>query len=197
MRFVTFLVLMFFTFAETPAVPIDTPDTDERNDFIIRCPDGWGYRTFKGENGLIGVFWPKGTSFNLTDTAIFVFLQDKSKPLPKIADNINLFMEKCTKAQFKCLPSEDQNNPTKSLGERYFRGRCGRTMVIIEESVENYNIVILIASAKAYITKKQLSDLKEIANAYKREAEEYVKKANSEDEDEEEPDNSSENQNAS
>ena len=182
MKFLAFLVLILFAFAETPAVPIDTPDTDERNDFVIRCPDGWGYRTFKGENGLIGVFWPKGTSFNLTDTAIFVFLQDKSKTLPKIADNINLFTEKCTKARFKFIPLEAENNPTKSLGERYFRGRCGRTMVIIEESVEAYNIVILIASAKAYRTKKQLSDLKEIANAYKREAEEYVKRSNSEDE---------------
>lgn len=57
-------------------------------------------------------------------------------------------------------------------------------MVIIEESMEAYNIVILIASAKAYITKKQLSNLKEIANAYKREAEEYVKRSNSEGEDE-------------
>lgn len=169
---------IFFTFflllgIETFAVPIETPDYDERNDFVVRCPPGWGYRTFKGDNGLIGVFWPKRTSFNLTDTAIFIFLQNNDKERPKKADNIHLFREKCTKAQFKFATERSERNRTKSLGEKYFRGRCGRTMVIIEEVVGPYRIVLLIASAKRYITKRQLLDFKEIARAYKREAQEY------------------------
>lgn len=173
MRFFDFFLIFLPIFFETSAVPIETPDTDERNDFVVRCPAGWGYRTFKGNNGLIGVFWPKRTSFNLTDTAIFVFLQDYDKPLPKKADNIHLFREKCTKANFKFSTERSDRNPTKSLGEKYFRGRCGRTMVIMEEVVGPYRVVLLIASAKMYITKKQLLDFKEIARAYRSEAQEY------------------------
>ena len=50
--------------------------------------------------------------------------------------------------------------------------------------MEAYNIVILIASAKVYVTKKQLSDLKEVADACGRGAEEWIKRSNSEAEDE-------------
>lgn len=193
MGFLAFLFSVFFAFAETNAVPIDTPDTDERNDFVVRSPDGWGYRTFKGNNGLIGAFWPRGTSFNRTDTAIFVFLQDSDEELPRIPDNINLFTEKCTKARFKFATSLSDNNPTKSLGEKYFNGRCGRTMILMKEEVENYRIVIALVSAKPYITKKQLSDLKEISSAYRYEAEEYIKVKNGEfDEDEDDKQNSNE-----
>lgn len=166
---------LFFTLAETPAVPIDTPDPDERNNFVIRCPDGWGYRTFEGNNGLIGVLWPKGTSFNLTDTAIFVFLQDNNEPFPEEPDNINLFDEKCPKAKFMFDKTRSDSDLTQSLGERYFSGRCGRTMVIMKERIENYNIIILAVSAKKYITKDQLYDLKEITRAYRREAEAYLR----------------------
>lgn len=175
LKILSHLYIIFFVFVGTFGIPIETPDTDERNDFVIRCPYGWGYRTFKGENGLIGVFWPKGTSFNLTDTAIFVFLRDKSKHHPTKLDNIHLFEEKCTKARFKIPKEVEDRNPTKSLGEKYFRGRCGRTMIIIEESIGNYNVVLLLASAKRYITKKQLADFKDIAIAYRREAEDCIK----------------------
>lgn len=189
MSFLGFLIVFFLLFAETFGVPIETPDYDERNDFVVRCPAGWGYRTFTGDNGLIGVFWPKKTSFNLTDTAIFVFLQNNDKPIPKKADNIHLFREKCTKARFKFATERSERNRTKSLGEKYFRGRCGRTMVIIEEVVGPYRVVLLIASAKRYITKKQLLDFKEIARAYKREAQEYFDRIQSGiDDDEEEED---------
>ena len=192
MRFLAFFVLMFFAFTETRAVPIETPDTDERNNFVVRAPDGWGYRTFKGNNGLIGVFWPRGTSFNRTDTVVFVFLQNSDEELPKIPDNINLFTEKCTKARFKFATPLSDDNPTKSLGEKYFNGRCGRTMILMKEEVENYRIVMALVSAKPYITKKQLMDLKEISNAYRHEAEEYIKVQNGEFDDDEDGQNSNE-----
>lgn len=199
MRVFSFFLISLLLFFETIAVPIETPDLDERNDFVVRCPSGWGYRTFRGDNGLIGVFWPRRTSFNLTDTAIFVFLQNNDKPLPQKADNIHLFRGKCTKAKFKFATERSERNPTKSLGEKYFRGRCGRTMVIIEEMVGPYRMVLLIASAKRYITKRQLLDFKEIARAYKCEAQEYFDRAQSgdlddldDDEDEEEADEDNE-----
>lgn len=167
--------MAFFSIGMCNAIPIETPDIEERHNFVIKCPKGWGYRTFKGNNGLIGVMWPVGTTFYSTDTAVFVFLQDNSKKLPKVPCNINLFTEKCTKAKFKFLDKKSLNDKTLSLGEQYFNGRCGRTMVVIKESIEPYSIIIMIAAAK-YITKKQLTDLKEIAASYKIEIQSYIER---------------------
>ena len=55
---------------------IYTPPVDEQNKFVIDSPLGWGYKTLRGTNGLIGVLWPRGTSFNDSDTVIFVFVQN-------------------------------------------------------------------------------------------------------------------------
>lgn len=171
----TFFIVLFLIAGICNAIPIATPDIEQRNNFVVKCPKGWGYRTFKGSNGLIGVFWPTGKSFYNTDIAAFVFLQDNTKKLPKIPCNINLFTEKCTKAQFKFLEKNRINDRTLSLGEQYFKGRCGKTMVIIKVSVDPYTIVIMLASAK-YITKKQLADLKEIAERYKAEIIDYIER---------------------
>jgi hypothetical protein len=166
--------LTIFLFADVGSIPIDTPDSDERNNFVIKSPDGWGYRTFNGDNGLIGVMWPAGTTFNSTDTAVFIFLQDNSKPIPKIPCNINLFTEKCLKAKFKFATPKEEKDTTKSLGEKYFNGRCGRTMIIMKETIDNYNIIITAVSA-GYITKSQLADIKKVAKNYKNEAEKYIR----------------------
>ena len=188
--------MLFSVFVETYSVPIDTPDVDERNNLVIRSPDGWGYRTFRGNNGLIGVFWPKGTSFNKTDTAVFVFLQDSNEQFPEIPDNINLFTEKCTKATFKFAEITADENPTKSLGEKYFNGRCGHTMILSEEKIDNYRIVIALVSAKPYVTKTQLRDLKEISNAYRRETEEYITNKQNINLEDDEEDNDSDDKNS-
>lgn len=175
LRFFIIIFFVLFSFVGIrAAIPIDTPDFDERNDFVIRYPQGWGYRTFKGQNGLIGVMWPSDVNFHSTELAVFIFLQDDSRPIPKIPCNINLFTEKCNKAKFMFATKSNAHDPTFSLGEKYFQGRCGKTMVILKESVPPYNIIILIASAK-YITKKQLSDLKIVAKNYRKEIEQYVK----------------------
>lgn len=157
------------------AKPIATPEFDQRHNFVVKCPKGWGYRTFRGNNGLIGVFWPTGTSFYSTDMAAFVFLQDNTKKLPEKPCNINLFEEKCPKAKFKFLPKNQTSNKTLSLGEQYFNGRCGKTMVIIKVSVAPYSIIIMLASS-GYITKKRLADLKEIAERYKAEILDYIER---------------------
>jgi hypothetical protein len=118
--------------------------------------------------------WPAWTTFNLTDTAIFIFLQDDNAKIPKIPCNINLFSEKCTKAKFRFISQKESNDPTLSLGEKYFRGRCGRTMIIMKETVENFNIIILAAAAKT-LSSKQLDDVKKISASYRSEAEKYVR----------------------
>lgn len=174
MRFFLFLLFIFLFSIEISAVPIETPEVDERNKFVIKCPDGWGYRTFKGENGLIGVMWPAGTTFNLTDTAVFIFVQNNKEELPKLPDNINLFTEKCPKAKFKFTDKSEEDDPTLSLGEKYFSGRCGRTMLIIKETIDHYNIIMAVVSAK-YITKSQLAEIKEAAGNYRHEVEKYLK----------------------
>ncbi len=63
-------------FVTTQSRTIATPDNLEHNRFAINVPTGWVYRTFKGNNGLIGVLWPKNTSFSKCDTAVFIFIQD-------------------------------------------------------------------------------------------------------------------------
>jgi hypothetical protein len=172
LKFFGLLAILLY-FAGMFAVPIDTPEFDERNDFVINSPNGWGYRTFKGENGLIGVLWPAETTFNLADTVIFIFLQDENSPLPSVPCNINLFTEKCTKAKFKFAKPND-NNPALSLGEKYFSGKCGRTMVLMKENVKNYNMIFVIVSAK-YITKQQFADFKLVAANYEHEVEKYIR----------------------
>ncbi|MDR0753659.1 MAG: hypothetical protein LBE95_03265, partial [Holosporaceae bacterium] len=130
------------------------------------------YRTFPGRNGLIGALWPFGTSFNSTDTAIFIFIQTNNEEFPIVPDNINLFTEKCTQANFKF--SRDTYNETLSLAEKYFSGRCGKTMILFEEHVGNYTVIISVVSAE-YVSREQLADAKKIMAAYKKEIETYMK----------------------
>lgn len=168
-------ILLFSNFLAV-AVPIDTPEVDERNEFVIKCPFGWGYRTFKGHNGLIGVLWPANTSFNLTDTAVFVFLQTAYEDIPDEADNINLFTEKCPLAQFKFAEEGTENDNTLSIEEKYFSGRCGRTMVLFKEVVGPYTLVFAYISAN-YVSKKQFFDVKQMVAAYKDEVQKYIERA--------------------
>ncbi|MDR3151826.1 MAG: hypothetical protein LBT67_03165 [Holosporaceae bacterium] len=155
------------------AVSIYTPAHTENNKFAIKCPDEWGYRTLKGDNGLIGVMWPAISTFNLTGTAVFIFVQDNRGKLPKAPCNINIFREKCPGADFKFSSAADNKNYTKSIGEKYFKGHCGRTAVIFEEKVGQYILVFFFISDK-YVTKKQFAEVKIAVNAYRREVEKYI-----------------------
>ncbi len=171
-RVVWFFLLLILCWGDVKCDPIETPDFDERNIFAIKSPLGWGYRTFVGKNGLIGALWPAGTSFNKTDTAVFVFLQNNNEPLPEVPDNINLFREKCEKADFKFAAPSSENDVTQSIAEHYFSGRCGRTMILLKEQIGNYTVIVAFVSAR-YVTKKQLDDVKEIVRSYKREIQKY------------------------
>lgn len=166
-------VVLSFFWGDVLGIPIFTPDIPEEcNNFMINGPGGWGYRTFSARNGLIAVFWPETKNFYETDTAVFVFLQDNNEPIPDEPENINLFTEKCTKANFHF--SLDHYDPKKSLAEQYFSGRCGRTMIILKEEVENYHVIIAFVSAR-YVTRKELKEVKRIAKNYKDEIEAYIK----------------------
>ncbi|MDR1334604.1 MAG: hypothetical protein LBJ71_05285 [Holosporaceae bacterium] len=172
------LLLFLFTLLEfsVHGVPIETPEFDERNEFVIQAPEEWGYRTFNGHNGLIGALWPRGTSFNSTDTAIFIFLQNNNEKLPPKPNNINLFTEKCPKAMFRFLKTakEKEDDETLSIAEEYFSGRCGRTMVLFKEVISEYTVIIALVSAR-YVSKKQLADAKLIAASYRKEIRKYLK----------------------
>jgi hypothetical protein len=167
--------LLLFAFG-TKAIPIDTPDNNYTGEgvFVIKCPNGWGYRTFRGDNGLIAALWPAESTFNAAGTAVFVFLQNSTKPLPKIPCNINLFTEKCTKANFHFATAQDKNDSTKSLNEKYFAGKCGKTMILFEENVQKYTLIFAFIS-DGYVTKNQLADVKELIANYRIELEEYIK----------------------
>jgi len=181
--FVTSVLLSFGVYGD----PIETPDEEERNEFCIRSPDGWGYRTFEGNNGLIGTLWPAEKTFNSTDTAVFVFLQNDNEEFPEAPHNINIFMEKCPQASFHFFKKESdkeeegeddkkenhENDDTLSIAEEYFSGRCGRTMILFKEKVEYYTVIIALVSAK-YVSKSQLADVKLAARAYRREIEKYL-----------------------
>ncbi len=151
--------------------PIYTPEFDAKNKFVINAPIGWGYRTFNSDNGLIGVLWPRGTSFSSTETAVFVFLQDTNielfKKKPKYS---NIFTEKCPKAAFRFAKNEDMNDKTKSIEEKYFSGRCGRTRILFEEKVKNYRLIILLVSGHD-IPAKLFNDVRYTVSAYRKEIE--------------------------
>ncbi|MDR2766162.1 MAG: hypothetical protein LBB63_01725 [Holosporaceae bacterium] len=156
------------------SVPIETPEIEEKNEFVIQVPTSWGYRTFKGKNGLIATLWPlKNGSYGKTDTAIFVFLQSEGTHDPEAVENQNIFTEKCPQATFKLAEEGDKNDPTKSISEKYFSGRCGRTMVLIEEVVENYTLVVALISER-YAMNRELDDAKDVAAAYVQEIKKYV-----------------------
>lgn len=163
-------LLLFFMlitmFSNTSAVPIETPDVEECNEFAIQAPSNWGYRTFKGHNGLIGVLWPSKTSFNMTDTAVFVFLQKTDEEIPEELDNINLFTEKCPQAEFILATPDEEKDPTMSLAELYFKGRCGRTTILFKEVIKQYTLVIAFISAR-YASKQEFADTKNIVESYK------------------------------
>ncbi|MDR2158356.1 MAG: hypothetical protein LBO02_03515 [Holosporaceae bacterium] len=193
-KLILFFFLIIFSNFRVYGVPIETPEFDERNEFVIKSPAGWGYRTFNGKNGLIGALWPSGTSFNSADTAVFIFLQNSNEEIPRKPDNINLFTEKCPKAKFKFSSSRDNEDETLSIAERYFSGRCGRTMILFKENVDNYTVVIALVSSK-YVSKKQLTDVKIIALSYKKEIEKYIKGlSNSDDEEQDDSTENDENQ---
>ncbi|MDR0677303.1 MAG: hypothetical protein LBF57_01330 [Holosporaceae bacterium] len=179
-RQILIFLIGFFSFFRSYSIPIETPEFDERNPFVINSPEGWGYRTFKGKNGLIGVLWPNNLTFNATNIAAFVFLQNTNTKLPRKPANINLFYEKCPQAKFQFSSIEKINDETLSIAERYFTGRCGRTMILLQETVENYNVIIALVSAK-YITKEQLADIKSVAASYKREIEKYIRQTSNSD----------------
>ena len=173
MKLLYCLLALLFLFG-SECVPIETPEPPERSRFVIRAPSGWAYRTFKGNNGLIGVLWPKGTSFNDCDTAVFVFIQDFDEPfLPEVPENGHLFREKCPKAEFKFADSEDDQNKTLSIEEKYFNGLCGRTEVMFEEKVKNFRIITVLASS-FYVSDDLFDDVKYIVSAYKTEIEDSL-----------------------
>lgn len=166
------LALLFFFGSE--CIPIETPDQPERSKFVIKAPSGWAYRTFKGENGLIGALWPQGTSFNDCDTAVFVFIQNFDEVfLPEVPDNGHLFQEKCPKSEFKFADVEDDENETLSIEEKYFNGLCGRTEVMFEEKVKNFRIITVLASS-FYVSDDLFEDVKYIVSAYKKEIEDSL-----------------------
>lgn len=153
---------------------IATPDNLEHNRFAINVPTGWAYRTFKGENGLIGVLWPKTTSFSKCDTAVFVFIQDFDEEfLPEVPENVHLFKEKCSKAEFKFALLEDDQDKTKSIEEKYFSGHCGRTEVLFEEKVENFRIIVFFASSFD-VSRELYKDVENIVSAYKKEVKTWL-----------------------
>lgn len=155
-------------------LPIETPDQPERSRFVIRAPSGWAYRTFKGNNGLVGVLWPKGTSFSNCDTAVFVFIQDSNeRSLPEIPDNVHIFNEKCPKAEFKFADWKNDQNKTISIEEKYFSGFCGRTQILFEEKVKNFRIITMLASS-FYVSYDLFEDVKYIVSAYKTEVEDSL-----------------------
>ena len=154
-------------------VPIETPDQPERSRFAIRAPSGWAYRTFKGDNGLVGVLWPKGTSFRDCDTAVFVFIQDFKQKLPEIPDNVHIFKEKCPKAEFKFSNTKEDQDKTFSIEEKYFSGLCGRTQILFEEKVKNFRIITVLASS-FYVSHDLFEDVKYIVSAYKTEIEDSL-----------------------
>jgi hypothetical protein len=170
------MIISLFFALEIEAIPIDTPEVNYTGEgtFAIKCPDGWGYRTFRGDNGLIAVLWPAESTFNAAGTAIFVFMQNSGRPLPEIPCNINLFTEKCTKANFHFVSKQDINDPTKSLNEKYFTGKCGKTMILFEEIIREYTLIFAFIS-DGYVTKNQLADVKEAVANYRVELEEYIK----------------------
>ena len=173
MKLLYCLLALLFLFG-SECVPIETPEPPERSRFVIRAPSGWAYRTFKGNNGLIGVLWPKGTSFNDCDTAVFVFIQDFNEPfLPEVPENGHLFQEKCPKSEFKFADSEDDQDKTLSIEEKYFKGLCGRTEVMFEEKVKNFRIITVLASS-FYVSDDLFDDVKYIVSAYKTEIEESL-----------------------
>ncbi|GHT97283.1 hypothetical protein FACS1894126_1040 [Alphaproteobacteria bacterium] len=171
-RFLHIAAFSLFFALEVAAIPIDTPDHPEENIFAIKCPTGWAYRSLKGDNGLIGLVWPAESTFNATGTAVFVFLQDSKKPFPKIPCHLNIFTEKCTKAEFNFYRKK-KGDPTKSLNEKYFRGKCGRTMILFEEVISNYTLIFAFIS-DGYVTKTQLATVQEIVANYREEAEAYI-----------------------
>ena len=168
-----FLFIFFLMFEGVNAVAIDTPNMDERNEIAINPPYDWGYRTFPGKNGLLGAFWPKNTTFNLTQKAIFVFIQDDNAEPDDVPENINLFTEKCEKANFNF--SEKNRDITDSIYETYFSGKCGRTMILLEDSIAQYKIILSVVGA-TNVTKKQLRDAKEIMHSYKKEIKKQIAK---------------------
>ncbi|MBQ3565538.1 MAG: hypothetical protein IJA14_05315 [Alphaproteobacteria bacterium] len=173
------LIVLLFALILAPEMlgtPIYTPEYDERNDLVIKAPQGWGYRTFKGENGLIGALWPKGTSFNSADTAVFVFAQHYDQIMPKIPENAYLFTEKCPLSKFKFADPRDEEDRTLSIEERYFSGRCGKTRVLFEEKVDDIRIIVILVSSYD-VAAELFKDVKYIVSAYKKEAEAMSKRS--------------------
>lgn len=171
------LVSLFFLGSEGSeevVKTIATPDNLEHNRFAINVPTGWAYRTFKGNNGLIGVLWPKNTSFSKCDTAVFIFIQDFDEEfLPEVPENVHLFKEKCSKAEFKFALLEDDQDKTKSIEEKYFSGHCGRTEILFEEKVENFRIIGFFASSFD-VSRDLYNDVEAIVSAYKKEVKTWL-----------------------
>jgi hypothetical protein len=93
--------------------------------------------------------------------------------MPKAPCNINIFKEKCPSAEFVFSKPGDRRDYTQSIGEKYFKGRCGRTTVIFEEKIGHYDLIFVTVSDK-YITKRQLADIKNVVIGYRKEVEKYL-----------------------
>ena len=150
---------------------IETPQVEEHNKFAIETPLGWGYKTLHGDNGLIGVLWPRGTSFNDADTVIFVFVQNMKQISANndiIPENLDIVRGKCQDLLFKFSSTDEEGDSTLSIGERYFSGRCGRTRIAFEERVGNYRIIVCLVSS-FYVSSRIFNDARSVVRAYKEE----------------------------
>ncbi|MDR1334778.1 MAG: hypothetical protein LBJ19_00660 [Holosporaceae bacterium] len=167
--FVCFSMLFF----NTSAREIYTPATSfDGNHIAIKTPLGWGYRTFPGINGLIGVLWlmySNSISFNNADTVIFIFLQSRGAELLDAPDNVHLFKEKCKKSTFKFASDADARDNKKSIYEKYFSGPCGSTMVVFEEEIGSKRLICALVSAKKEISQSILYVTREVIKTYKQE----------------------------
>jgi hypothetical protein len=185
---------------------IETPEVEEWGEFAVKVPSGWGYRSLSGRNGLVGVLWPAKKSFNKSDTAIFVFLQNDGETLPKKPNNIQILVDKCPKLTFhfstaKGISLETENDSkekefaqedeTISIAEEFFSGRCGRTMILFKEVVSSYSIVVALISGR-YVSLDEFNVAKHVTAAYREEVMAHIKALSGEDGNEDKSDKDAE-----
>lgn len=134
---------------------IDIPQ-DTLTSGKINAVSGWNIRQYGYTHGLHAVLWPANTSWEMADSAIFVFVNDRTQPSQNI-EGANIFSMKCPHMSIIKLP--DLYRKDKLSLFRFFSGANRQYNVLQHIDGGKYSVIILYAGPKKQEAQAVLADL--------------------------------------
>lgn len=132
-------------------IPQDTLITGK-----INAVSGWNIHQYGSVHGLHAVLWPVNTSWEMTASAIFVFVNDRTQTVQHI-DGANVFAEKCPSMSIIKLP--DLYHKGQSSLFRFFSGANRQYNTLRHIDGGKYSVIILYTGPSKQDVQTAISEL--------------------------------------